>query len=250
MFRLDGKVAIVTGGARGIGRAVSEAFVRQGAKVAVVSIHAESAEKTVAELRALGGDCIAVPADCTQESQVVAMVQFVLSHFGRIDILVNNVGVARPGKIGDLTEEDWDRSFAVNVKTGFFCSKAVMPHMKEQRSGRIINIASVVGRTPRATLGAHYAATKAGVLLLTRSLAKELAPFGVTANAVAPGVTDTDGKRALTTPETEARLVPLIPLGRLGRPEDQAAAVVFLASDEASYVTGATIDVNGGFLMV
>ncbi len=247
-MRLKNKVAIVTGGGRGIGLAIALAFAREGAHVAICDVNASLLDTARAEIEALGGRGLALRADVADKAQVSRMVGDVLRELGTIDILVNNAGIYEVLPIEEITEEQWERTLAVNLKGVFLCSQAVMGHMKRQRSGRIVNMASVAGKTGGQLAGAHYSASKAGVMCFTKSLAREVAPYGITVNAVAPGRIDTPMIRIASDEENEA-LRAATPLGRLGKPEDVARAVVFLASDEASFITGEILDVNGGLLM-
>lgn len=256
-MRFKGKVALVTGGSRGIGRAISEMFAREGAKVIVnyskevdSGPYSGSAEQLVDTLQASGGEAIAYPADISNSSEVTEMVLFARKKYGRIDILVNNAGICPFAEFLDLTEDVWDRTFAVNLKGTFLCSQAVARVMVEQKiKGRIVcmsSIAAVAG----TTFQSHYCATKAGVHLFVKSIATALGPYGITVNAIMPGaiLTDLSRPQFLVSPEVEKSYIEKIPAGRLGVPEDVAAAVGFLATDEASYINGASLVVDGGFI--
>lgn len=248
--RFEGKVVIVTGSGRGIGKAIALAFAREGAKVAVNDIDMEEAEAVVRQIGD-GSQCaMAVGADVRRASQVRRMVQSVLEEFGTVDILVNNAGVLRSTCLGDITGEEWDWVMSVNVKGVFLCTKEVLPIMKDRRRGKIVNMASSAGRSTSTFGGAHYTASKAAVLGLTRHTAQELASFGINVNSLCPGSVDTEMVREGSTPERLEEEATKIPLGRLGTPEEIADLVLFLASDEASYITGATVDINGGDLMI
>lgn len=247
-MRLEGRVAIVTGGARGIGAAIGRAFAQEGARVALADVDLAAAQRTAAELPPPGGPGLALAVDVADGKAIRAMVDQVRAEWGRVDILVNNAGICPLTPFEEITEAEWDRVLAVNLKGAFLCSQAVVGIMKAQRYGRIINISSVAGKMGGVMVGAHYAVSKAGLLALTWCLARTYAPYGITANAVAPATVDTDLTRAWPE-EMRASLARSIPLGRLARPEEVAAAAVFLASEEAGFITGEVLDVNGGFLM-
>jgi len=255
-MRLKDKVAIVTGAAQGIGQGTAMRFAREGAHVAVCDINAEGVKKVSQDILALGCKSLWFEVDVSNTAQVNAMVQKTVESFGRIDILVNNAGGGfnLPNKLEEITDEIWDRVVDANLKGTFICSRAVAPYMKQQKSGRIINLSSKAGRYGGELTGIQYSSAKAGVMGLTRQLAKDLGPFGITANAIAPGL-------ALSSPrveklwmerKTEAErraVIQAIPLRRLSTVEEQASVILFLASDDASYVSGVTIDVNGGWLV-
>lgn len=240
-MRLGEKVAIVTGGARGIGKAITLRLAADGFRVAIVyNRSADEARKTAVDVEAKNGDALVFKADVSQPAQVKALRSYVLEAYGRIDLLVNNAGVATKSATVDLSEDVWDRVLDVNLKAAFLCSQAVIPPMQAQGAGRIINIASIAGQTGGA-IGAHYAASKAGMIGLTRFMARELGPDKITVNAVAPSGVPTDLLRQLDLEPSTQR-----PIRRLGTPEDIAAAVSFLASDEAGFITGQVLGVNGG----
>ena len=242
---LQGKCALVTGGSRGIGRAVCLELARQGARVAVnYAGNAAAAQETVEACRALGAEAFAIQADVAGAAESEAMVKEVLARFGRLDILVNNAGVTRDGLMLTMKEADWDAVLDTNLKGAFHCMKAVYRPMMKQKYGRIVNLSSIVGLRGNAGQ-ANYAASKAGLIGLTKSLAKELAARNVTVNAVAPGFIDTDMTAALPEKAREA-LLASIPMGRLGQAEDVARAVAFFAGDESAYVTGQVLCVDGG----
>ncbi|OYD06447.1 3-oxoacyl-[acyl-carrier-protein] reductase [Paludifilum halophilum] len=244
---LTGKIAMVTGGSRGIGRAVCLSLAEAGADVAVVYAgNRQAAEETVSRIRESGRQALAVQADVSDAGQVDTAVKQVIQQFGRIDILVNNAGITRDNLILRMKEEDWDRVVNTNLKGVFLCTKAVTRPMIKQRSGRIINISSVVGVVGNPGQ-ANYVAAKSGVIGLTKTTAKELASRGITVNAVAPGFIETDMTAELGE-EAREGMKGQIPLARLGSPEDVAAAVKFLASDDASYMTGQTLNVDGGMV--
>jgi 3-oxoacyl-[acyl-carrier protein] reductase len=244
MSGLQGKVAMVTGGARGIGKAISAALVADGAKVAVVDLDLANAEATAAEL---GGGSRGFAANVARAADVEAVVEAVERDLGPIDILVNNAGITRDSLLMRLSEADWDAVLNVNLKAAFLTMKAVTRGMMKRRSGRVINIASVVGVVGNRGQ-ANYSASKAGLIGLTKTVAKELASRNVLVNAVAPGFIETDMTAALP-PEARQALSAQIALGRLGMPADIASVVAFLASEGASYITGQVIVVDGGMVM-
>ncbi|MCZ6917408.1 MAG: 3-oxoacyl-[acyl-carrier-protein] reductase [Gemmatimonadetes bacterium] len=242
---LSGKVALVTGGSRGIGKSVGMRLAGAGAKVAVVDVaDCEQIQATAAEL---GGGAIAINANVVDADQVAAAVAEVEEALGPIDILVNNAGITRDGLLIRMSEADWRAVLDVNLTGVFMMTKAVARGMMKRRSGRVVNIASIVGITGNAGQ-ANYSASKAGVIGFTKTVAKELSSRGVLVNAVAPGFIDTDMTKALPESAREA-LLKLVPLGRLGLPDDVAAAVLFLSSELSSYMTGQVVVVDGGMVM-
>jgi 3-oxoacyl-[acyl-carrier protein] reductase len=247
----DGKTVIVTGAAKGIGRAIAHAFVREGARVAALDVDESALQMVADELAAAGGHALALRTDVTRPADIRAAVDATVARFRRIDVLVNNAGgfaAIRPTE--DIPDDEWDAILRMNLTSVFLCTKAVLPQMKRQGGGRIVNLSSIAGRGGAIVLSAHYTAAKAGVLGFTRQLAREVAPLGITVNAVAPGTTATERFRALRTPEQTRALTDTVPMRRVAEPSEVAACVLFLASDAASYVTGACLDVNGGVLMV
>lgn len=245
---LDGKIALVTGASRGIGRAVAVKLAAAGATVAVnYAGNAQAAEETKALIEAQGQRALLLQADVADGEAVEAMVQQVVAAFGRVDILVNNAGITRDALLMRMKESDWDDVMRTNLKGVYHCTKAVAKRMMKQRSGRIVNMSSVVGLTGNAGQ-ANYAAAKAGVLGFTKATAKELAARGITVNAIAPGFIDTDMTAGLPEQVKESFLKG-IPLGKLGSPEDIADAALFLVSDAAAYITGQTLHVDGGMVM-
>ncbi len=248
MMKFAGKTAVVTGGSRGLGRAVCLELAKGGANVVFCYAGNEAAAKeTTAACEALGAKALAVQCNVAKADEVKTLMDAAVKEFGRIDILVNNAGITRDGLLMMMKEEDFDAVIAANLKGTFLCMKAVSRIMMKQRYGRIVNLSSVVGLRGNAGQ-VNYAASKAGVVGMTKSLAKELASRGVTVNAVAPGFIATDMTAAMTDAAKEATLAS-IPLQRLGAPEDVAHAVAFLASDEAAYITGQVLCVDGGMAM-
>lgn len=248
MAGLEGQVAVVTGGAQGIGKSISGFLARDGANLVISDVNLEAAEKTAAEFSGGGRRAIPVQADVADSHQVAEMVARASKEFGRVDILINNAGITRDALLIRMKEEDWARVMDVNLNGAFYCVRAVLPLMSKQRRGRIVNIASVVGVMGNAGQS-NYAASKAALIGLTKSIAREYASRGITANAVAPGFIDTAMTQALS-PDVREGLMKQIPLGRLGQPDDVAQAVRFLVSEAADYMTGQVLHVNGGMLMV
>jgi NAD(P)-dependent dehydrogenase (short-subunit alcohol dehydrogenase family) len=280
--RLSGKVAIVTGSGQGIGKGIALRLAREGADVAVAEFNAESAKKTAAEIEGLGRRALACPVDISDVAKTTQMAADVVAHFGHIDILINNAGVVQTKPMIELTEEDWDRITDLNVRGTFFCLQTVAQQMirqipKELREasemiagsdlndgssnkswGKIVNLASIAGRRGRP-LSAHYAASKASVISITQSAAMALAPFQINVNAISPGIVDTpmwegiDRDRGrlsgLKPGEAMAEMVRSVPLKRVSTPEDLAGAAAFLCSPDADYITGQTLNVDGGFEM-
>jgi 3-oxoacyl-[acyl-carrier protein] reductase len=246
-LELKGKVALVTGAAQGIGRAVALLLGQKGADIVVSDINLEKAQETAKEIETLGRRAMAMKVDVANFGDVERMAQAVIEKFGRIDILINNAGIARDKLILRMTEEDWDAVLAINLKGTFNCTKAVVRHMSKQRSGKIVNIASVVGEMGNAGQ-ANYAASKAGVIGFTKTIAREFAQRGININAIAPGYIQTPMTDALPEKAKE-ELKRMIPMERLGQPEDVAEAVLFLVSGASSYITGQVLNVNGGIYM-
>ena len=244
---LEEKVAVVTGGSRGIGRSVSLALAQKGADVVLFYAgNQQKAEETQAEIEKMGRKALALQVDVSQREQVTTAFQQVLNAFKKVDVLVNNAGITRDQLAVRIKEEDWDDVVNTNLKGAFLCSQAVIRPMMKQRKGRIINISSVVAVAGNPGQ-ANYCASKAGVIGLTKSMAKELAARNITVNAIAPGFIDTDMTQSLTDQQKQ-QILGNIPLQRFGQPEDIAAAVCFLASDEAGYITGQTLHVDGGMV--
>lgn len=246
-MQLQDKVAVVTGSTKGIGKEIALEFARRGAKVVVSGRNAERAEAVCAEIKAAGGSAMAVVGDVSRMADAQQLIERALEQFGQIDVLVNNAGITRDNLLMRMKEEEWDEVLAINLKGAFNCIKSVTRQMMKQRSGRIINITSVVGQMGNAGQ-ANYAASKAGIIGLTKSVARELASRNITCNAVAPGFIETDMTGALDEKVRES-LQAQIPLGRLGSVSDVARATAFLAGDEAAYITGQVINVDGGMVM-
>jgi 3-oxoacyl-[acyl-carrier protein] reductase len=246
MFDLNGKVAIVTGASRGIGRGIAEVLAARGAHV-VAGARGEHAAGTVEAIRQTGGKADVVAIDVTDAASIDAMVEGVLTRHGRVDVLVNNAGITRDQLMLRLKRQEWDEVIATNLTSAFTCVQAVLKPMIKQRAGRIVSISSVVGQMGNPGQ-ANYAASKAGLIGFSLALAREVASRNITVNVVAPGMIDTDMTRAVAG-RAQHDWESLIPLKRLGTPQDIAAAVCFLASDEAAYITGQVLAVNGGMYM-
>jgi 3-oxoacyl-[acyl-carrier protein] reductase len=245
---LGGKTALVTGASRGIGRAIALALGRQGANVALnYRASAEAAEDACRAVGDLGVEAAAIEADVSRAEDVERLVKAVLERFEHIDILVNNAGIVRDNLLLRMDEDDWDAVMSTNLRGAFLCTKAVLRGMIRQRSGRIIAISSVAGVMGNAGQS-NYAAAKAGLIGFTRSVAREVASRGITANIVAPGFIETDIWSSVPQ-ETQQRFLSLVPLSRPGSPEDVAGVVAFLASDQAAYITGQVLNVDGGMVM-
>ena len=248
MKPLAGRVALITGSSRGIGRAIALRLAEQGASVALCARNVEAAETVGREVEALGQRALVRQIDVVEASQAVSLVEDTLSELGGLDILVNNAGIVRDNLLMRMKEAEWDAVLATNLKGTFNCSKAAVRHMMKARGGRIINISSVVGITGNAGQ-VTYAASKAGLIGFTKSLARELASRQITVNAVAPGLVPETGMTADLQESATAQMLVQVPLGRAGTPEEVAHAVAFLASDQAAYITGHVLTVDGGMTM-
>lgn len=247
-MKLQDKVAIVTGSGRGIGRAIAIELAKAGAKVVVTSRHTEECAEVCDVIGGEGGESLCVQCDVSKKNDVEALVKQTVEKFGTVDILVNNAGVVRQGPLTEMSEEDWDFVLDINLKGAFLFSKAVAPIMMKKKSGKIVSIASIAGEVGFANTSA-YCASKGGLINLTRELALEMAPYNVNVNAVDPGVIETDMTSDMLEDEaTQKGLLSQIPMGRVGQPEEIAKAVLFLASDDASYVTGQALTVDGGWV--
>jgi 3-oxoacyl-[acyl-carrier protein] reductase len=246
---IQGRVALVTGAGRGIGKAIATAFVREKAHVVIVDIlPLNELEKTVDDISDGQTQILPIHADVSQFSQIRKMVAKVEETFHRLDILINNAGIIRRGTIDTVTEKDWDEVIGVNLKGTFNCAKAAVEIMKRQGKGKIINVSSIAGKTGDITSAPGYGPSKAAIDAFTKTLARQLAPFGINVNGVAPHAIETE-MSAEWSPEKRKAIIEAIPLKRLGKPEDVAEAVLFLASEKANFITGEILDVNGGFLM-
>ncbi|MFA5096838.1 MAG: 3-oxoacyl-[acyl-carrier-protein] reductase [Candidatus Omnitrophota bacterium] len=246
-MKLKDKVALITGGARGIGRAIAMAFAGEGADIVVADVNLEIARKTASEIEGLGRKALALEMDVTDYAKVEEGVNKILDKFGKVDILVNNAGITKDNLILRMSQGEWDAVLNVNLKGTFNCIKAVSRPMVKQRGGKIISIASIIGLMGNAGQ-ANYAASKAGIIALTKTVAKELASRNINANAVAPGFIQTDMTAKLPE-DVRAKMLELIPLAKLGLPQDVANVCLFLASEESGYITGQVITVDGGMVM-
>ena len=248
-MRLQGKVAVITGGAQGIGRAITLGMAREGAKVVVADLQADKAESVAKEARALGAEALALEVNVASEPSVMRLAEETFKRFGRVDILVNDAGVYLRSPVVSKTEEDWERTFNINLGGNFLCARAFVPAMRKQKSGRIISIASSIAHTGAKEF-ADYAASKAAIIGFVKALARELGPDGITVNAICPGSANTDMPRRHRSEEEVMARLRATPLGHVLEPEDIAGSVLFLASDAASYITGQAYNVNCGTVMI
>jgi len=242
-----GRVVLITGAARGLGRATAARFIERGARVAV---NVRTPERAETLARELGGNSWPAPGDIRSSQTVRALITGIVERFGRLDVLVNNAAIASSTRIEQLTEDEWRATIDTNLTAAFFCIQAVIPSMKKHGYGRIINVSSSAGRSVSTLAGAHYTAAKAGMLGLTRAAAKELGVHGITVNAVCPGLFDTELAHENATQERLNALGQSFPVPRLGKPEEVADLICFLAGESAAYITGASFDINGGSLMI
>jgi 3-oxoacyl-[acyl-carrier protein] reductase len=247
-FNLENKVAIVTGGAQGMGCSIATMLAAEGARVVIADLNVDQAGQVVSAIEKDGGEAMAVRVDVSKSSDLDALLAATLERFDRVDILVNNAGICPRTDFETITEEEWDRVLSINLKSVFLLTQKVFMHMKERGYGKIVNMASAAGKLGGVQVGAHYSASKAGIICLTKTIALNGAKYGICANAVCPGVIGTQMTTSIS-PEKIEHYKKLIPLGRIGIAEDVAKAVVFLVSDLADYITGEVMDVNGGFLM-
>lgn len=247
-YGIEGRVAIVTGGARGIGKEICLEFSTQGAGVVVSDVDFDGATQVAQEIIERGGKAIPLKINVTSEAQIKEVIGRTIQTFGRLDILVNNAGINKLSSIEEISESEWDTIMAVNLKGVFFCSREASKAMKGRGWGRIVNMGSVAGKTGGSTSGIHYCTSKAGVMYLTRNFAYHLAPYGITVNAIAPGTIETN-MTDNWTPVVKAELIKKTPVARLGKVSDIAAGAIFLASEQAEYITGEVLNINGGYLM-
>jgi 3-oxoacyl-[acyl-carrier protein] reductase len=247
-MRLENKVAVITGGAQGIGRAIALGMAREGAKVVVADLQSEKASAVANEVKALGNEALGVEVNVADESSVKRLAEATFADFGRIDILVNDAGIYLKSSVADMSEADWDRTLDINLGGNFLCCRAFVPGMRAQKSGRIISIASGIGHYGMKQFS-HYAASKAAIIGFVKSLARELGPDGITVNAICPGSANTAMPRGHRTEEEVMQRLRSTPLPHVLEPEDIAGPVVFLASDAAAYVTGQSYNINCGNFM-
>ncbi len=247
---LNGKVAIITGAGQGMGRAVATRLAAAGAILVVNDLNIETSYRTAEDLKTEGCSVISIPGDVTSSDDVSGLINGAVNQYGTIDILVNNAGVLRPTPVIDIEEDEWDSVIKGNLKSTYLCSRAVLPTMRKGGWGRIVNFSSTAGKNISTVGGAHYTAAKAGILGFTRHLAKEEARYGITVNSVCPGLIDTEMVRSTIDEDRTKAYADSFPISRLGEPYEVAELVAFLVSDRASYITGASLDINGGDLMI
>ncbi len=248
--RFEGRVAIVTGGGRGIGRAIAERAASDGATVVIADLDDQAAAESVAAIEAAGGRASAIHVDVTRPEDAATMADATTRAFGRVDILVNNAGLLRSTPAAEVSADEWRLVVDANLTGSFLCAQAAFQALRDSGHGRIVNVASMAGRATSTLGGVHYTAAKAGILGLTRHLAREWARDRITVNAISPGIVDTPMVRGSTGPERLEQVIAAIPMARLARPDEIAALVCFLASDEAAYITGANVDIHGGELII
>lgn len=252
--QLSNKVSIITGAGSGIGKAIAMIFASEGSNVVISDIDLGKASEISDEINNINKNSfnksIAIKADVTNSNEVDNLIQRVVEKFGTIDILINSAGILYTTRFEDITEDEWDKVINVNLKGTFICCKAVVPVMKKNNWGRIINISSTAGKTVSTSGGAHYTASKAGVLGFTRAVAKELIPFNINVNAVCPGLSNTEMVRKTVSKEVISAYEKINPLGRLCEPDEVAGLVLYLASEKSSYVVGASFDINGGAMII
>lgn len=244
------KTAIITGGGQGMGKACAISLSAKGINTVINDLDELKAKKTVEEIKDLGGKSIIAPGDVTSKSDIQKILESSISNYGSIEILINNAGVLKPTKVTDISEKEWDWVISVNLKGTFLFSQAVIPFMRKGGWGRIINFSSTAGKNISTVGGAHYTAAKAGILGFTRHLASEEAKFGITVNAVCPGLIDTEMVKNTINEDDIRKYANSFPIQRLGKATEVASLVLFLASDKADYITGASLDINGGDLMI
>lgn len=246
---MQDKVGIITGAGQGIGKRMAECLAREGASIVISDINRQAADSTADQLRnTFGTGSISVPADVQEKGEVDDLIAAAMAEYGRIDFLINNAGVMLPSAIEEVTPQQWDMVMNINLRGAFFTCQAVTPIMKQNKKGAILNMGSIAGKVGGIASGIHYAVSKAGIHCLTIAFARDLAPFGVRVNALAPGPVDTSLLNVFT-PETRQSLADNCPLGCLAKPDDIAEAALFLLSDKAGHITGEIMDINGGILM-
>jgi NAD(P)-dependent dehydrogenase (short-subunit alcohol dehydrogenase family) len=248
--RFDGRVAIVTGAGQGIGRAIAERFAAEGAAVTVADLNAETADAAARSIVTAGGHAIAVRTDVTDPVDAERLAAETVAQLGRIDVLVNNAGILRSTRAAEVTADEWHAVLDANLTGSFLCARAAYPALRASGRGRIVNVASMAGRATSTLGGVHYTTAKAGVLGLTRHLAREWARDGITVNAISPGIVDTPMVRGSTDTARMTQVLASIPMGRLAETAEIAALIAFLASDDAAYITGANVDIHGGELII
>ena len=248
-MRLHNKIAVITGGAQGIGRAIALGLAREGANIVVADLQAEKAKAVAEEARAAGVESVAVETDVSREDSVKNLAEQTLNRFGHVDVLVNDAGIFPQARVAEMAEEDWDRVIDVNLGGNFLCCRAFVPSMRARKSGRVISIASGIAHTGTVG-GAHYAASKAGIVGFIKALAREVGPDGITANAICPNIINTELPRGHRSPAEMQERLTRNPLGHAMEPEDLVGTILFLASDAAAYITGQAVNVNCGTVMV